>query len=341
MTLKTTKNAVFIIAEAGVNHNGSIEMAKKLIDAAVLAGADAVKFQTFKTEELVTETAEQASYQTENTGVKESQFAMLKRLELSESDHDFLFAYCQQQGIEFMSTAFDSSSIYLLHQLGMQRWKIPSGELLSIPYLRMIAAFNQYTILSTGMGCLDEVRLAVDTLLGAGLDKSKLIILHANTAYPTPYEDVNLRAMQTLANEFKVAVGLSDHSLGIEVPIAAVALGAQVIEKHFTLDKTLSGPDHKASLEPEELKSMVSAIRHIELALGSEDKKPSNSEKGNISVARKRIVAKVVIRQGDVFSEQNLTLKRSDKGLEAKFWDKVMGKVASTTYQPGIGIDIE
>ncbi|MEA3405464.1 MAG: N-acetylneuraminate synthase family protein, partial [Pseudomonadota bacterium] len=235
--------AVFIIAEAGVNHNGSLEVAKQLVDAAVDAGANAVKFQTFKADALVTQDAQQADYQTENTGVKESQYAMLKRLELAESDHLELVAYCQKKQIEFMSTAFDDESIELLHRLGMQRWKIPSGELLSIPYLRQIAKFNQQTILSTGMGNLEEVALAIQTLLSAGLSKQNLTILHANTAYPTPYADVNLRAMQTLSDEFKVSTGLSDHSLGIEVPIAAVALGAVVIEKHFTLDKTLPGPD--------------------------------------------------------------------------------------------------
>ncbi|MBD3756101.1 MAG: N-acetylneuraminate synthase, partial [Gammaproteobacteria bacterium] len=282
--------SVFVIAEAGVNHNGSLDAAKQLVNAAVEAGADAVKFQTFKTENLVTANAEQAAYQTANTGIKESQFAMLKRLELSERDHLELVAYCRQKNIEFMSTPFDDDSIHLLHQLGMLRWKIPSGELLSIPYLRKIAAFNQPTILSTGMGNLEEVALAIETLLTAGLSKSNLTVLHANTAYPTPYEDVNLRAMLTLAETFEVAVGLSDHSLGIEVPIAAVALGATVIEKHFTLDKTLPGPDHKASLEPHELKAMVTAIRHIELALGSGEKTASNSEKQNKAVARKRIV---------------------------------------------------
>ncbi|MBE0471685.1 MAG: N-acetylneuraminate synthase, partial [Methyloprofundus sp.] len=308
-----------------VNHNGSIQMAKQLIDVAVEAGADAVKFQTFITEELVTETAEQAAYQTANTGVKESQFAMLKRLELSKADHLELLDYCRQREIEFMSTAFDLPSVGFLHRLSVQRWKIPSGELLSIPYLRKIAAYNQPTILSTGMGKLDEVRLAVDTLLKAGLALDNLTVLHANTAYPTPYQDVNLRAMQTLANELGVAVGLSDHSLGIEVPIAAVALGAQVIEKHFTLDNNLPGPDHKASLEPAELKSMVQAIRHIEQALGSGDKQPSASEYGNLAVVRKRIVAAVDIRAGTVLNEENLTIKRADSGLEAKHWDSVIG----------------
>ncbi|MDG6773362.1 N-acetylneuraminate synthase [Thiomicrorhabdus sp. ZW0627] len=331
--------SVFIIAEAGVNHNGSFEMAKQLVDAAVDAGADAVKFQTFKTENLVTETAEQADYQTENTGVKESQFAMLKRLELSEQAHLELFDYCREKGIEFMSTAFDDDSIDFLHELGMKRWKIPSGELLSIPYLRKIAAFDQTTILSTGMGNLDEVGLAIKTLIQAGLSKSNLTVLHANTAYPTPYEDVNLRAMQTLAERFEVSAGLSDHSLGIEVPIAAVALGANVIEKHFTLDKSLPGPDHKASLEPQELKAMVQGIRHIEVALGTGEKIASSSEQANKSVARKRIVASCRIAEGEIFSESNLTLKRSDQGCFAQQWDDLIGQPARKDYEPGEGID--
>jgi len=330
--------SVFIIAEAGVNHNGSLELAKQLVDAAVQAGADAVKFQTFKAANLVTQEAEQASYQTENTGVKESQFAMLKRLELDEKAHLELVAYCKQNQIEFMSTAFDDESIQLLHDLGMQRWKIPSGELLSIPYLRKIAAFNQATILSTGMGNLDEVALAIQTLLEAGLEKTNLTVLHANTAYPTPYVDVNLRAMQTLAYEFQVSAGLSDHSLGIEVPIAAVALGASVIEKHFTLDKMLPGPDHKASLEPAELKAMVQAIRHIEVALGSGEKVASASESANKSVARKRIVALKTISKGQAFTEQNVTLKRSASGLFAERWDSVLGQIATQDFAVGEGV---
>ncbi|WP_028486241.1 N-acetylneuraminate synthase [Thiomicrorhabdus chilensis] len=329
----------FIIAEAGVNHNGSLERAKRLVDAALAAGADAVKFQTFKTEKLVTQDAEQAGYQVENTGVKESQFDMLKRLELSEADHIELFDYCQQIGIEFMSTPFDDDSIDFLHQLGMKRWKIPSGELLSIPYLRKIAAFNQTTILSTGMGDLQEVGLAIETLEQAGLCKSNLTVLHANTAYPTPYEDVNLRAMQTLANHFGVSAGLSDHSLGIEVPIAAVALGATLIEKHFTLDNTLPGPDHKASLEPEPLKQMVQSIRHVELALGSGEKTASSSEQGNKAVARKRIVAAKAITKGQILTEQDLTLKRSDSGCFAQQWDDLIGSKAKRDYASGEGID--
>lgn len=331
--------SVFIIAEAGVNHNGCLETAKALIDAAVAAGADAVKFQTFKASALVTPTAKQADYQTENTGREESQYEMLKRLELNEAAHLELVEYCQKSHIEFMSTAFDDDSIALLAGLGMQRWKIPSGELLSIPYLRKIAKFNQETILSTGMGDLAEVELAINTLLQAGLEKNKLTVLHANTAYPTPYKDVNLKAMQTLKNEFAVKIGLSDHSLGIEVPTAAVALGATVIEKHFTLDKNMPGPDHKASLEPQELKAMVTAIRHIEMALGSARKTASKSEQKNISVARKRIVAATFIKQGEVLSEQALTLKRAESGRFAKDWDAVLGLEASRDYQAGESIN--
>lgn len=336
-----SQKATFIIAEAGVNHNGSMELAKQLIDAAVEAGADAVKFQTFVTEELVTETAEQANYQTENTGIKETQFAMLKRLELSKADHLELLDYCRQVDIEFMSTAFDLSSVGFLHRLGVQRWKIPSGELLSIPYLRKIASFNQPTILSTGMGNLDEVCLAVKTLLDAGLLKANLTVLHANTAYPTPYQDVNLRAMHTLADELQVAVGLSDHSLGIAVPIAAVAMGASVIEKHFTLDKTLAGPDHKASLEPAELKAMVQAIRQIEIALGDGKKQASASESDNIQIARKRMVASQTIRQGDLFNAENVSLKRHSEGLGAESWDAVIGQQAARDYNVGEGIILE
>ncbi|HEY9017176.1 N-acetylneuraminate synthase [Thiomicrospira sp.] len=341
MQKATTNLPVFIIAEAGVNHNGSLDMAKKLVDVAVKAGADAVKFQTFITEELVTENAEQASYQTQNTGVKETQFAMLKRLELSKADHLELLDYCRQKGIEFMSTAFDLSSVGFLHRLGVRRWKIPSGELLSTPYLRKIAAFNQPTILSTGMGNLEEVRLAVDTLVKAGLALENLTVLHANTAYPTPYEDMNLRAMKTLADELNVPVGLSDHSLGIEVAIAAVAMGASVIEKHITLDKSLPGPDQQASIEPLELMAMVRSIRHVEQALGSGEKKPTSSEVVNISVARKSIVAKASIEAGEKFTTENLTLKRSEKGVSASYWDQLIGQASPRRFEEGEGVDVE
>jgi len=331
-------NQTFVIAEAGVNHNGELRQAIKLVDIAVAAGADAVKFQTFKAENLVTETAQQADYQAENTSTEQSQYQLLKQLELSEMNHRMVFNYCQQEGIEFMSTPFDSESIEFLHQLGMRRWKIPSGELLSIPFLQQIAHLNQPTYLSTGMATLEEVGLAVETLLQAGLSRENLTLLHANTAYPTPYKDVNLRAMLTLQQQFNLPVGLSDHSLGIEVPIAAVAMGAKVIEKHFTLDRHLPGPDHKASLEADELQQMVQSIRHIELALGNGNKQPTESEKANIAVARKRIVASQPIAEGEILTEKNLTLKRSDTGFYADVWCEVLGKPAPQSFQTGEGV---
>lgn len=331
-------NQTFVIAEAGVNHNGELRQAIKLVDIAVAAGADAVKFQTFKAESLVTKTAQQADYQIENTGTEQSQYLLLKQLELSEVNHRMVFNYCQQEGIEFMSTPFDSESIEFLHQLGMHRWKIPSGELLSIPYLQQIAHLNQPTYLSTGMAMLEEVGLAVETLLQAGLSRENLTLLHANTAYPTPYKDVNLRAMLTLQQQFNLPIGLSDHSLGIEVPIAAVAMGAKVIEKHFTLDRHLPGPDHKASLEADELQQMVQSIRHIEQALGSGKKQPTESEKVNIAVARKRIVARQSIAEGETLTEENLTLKRSDTGFYADVWCEVLGKPAPQSFQAGEGV---
>uniref|UniRef100_Q31FM3 N-acetylneuraminate synthase n=1 Tax=Hydrogenovibrio crunogenus (strain DSM 25203 / XCL-2) TaxID=317025 RepID=Q31FM3_HYDCU len=331
--------SVFVIAEAGVNHNGDLQSALRLIDAAVEAGADAVKFQTFQAHALVSKSAKQADYQTQNTGKQQSQYELLKSLELSEKDHRVIIQHCLNSEIEFMSTAFDDESIRLLHQLGMARWKIPSGELLSVPYLRKIAAYNQPTILSTGMGNLEEVQFSVNTLLKAGLEASNLTVLHANTAYPTPYEDVNLNAMQTLENALNLPVGLSDHSLGIEVPIAAVAMGATMIEKHFTLDKNLPGPDHKASLNPSELKSMVNAIRHVEQALGHGEKTVSASESMNIAVARKRIVAACPIAKNTVFSEENITLKRSDSGVFATEWDQVIGQKSTRDYQEDEGIE--
>jgi len=329
---------VFIIAEAGVNHNGDITQAISLIDAAVESGADAVKFQTFSADTLVSKTLQQASYQTENTGKNQSQYALLKKLELSKNDHETLIEHCESKNIEFMSTPFDNKSIDLLAGLKVKRWKIPSGELLSIPYLRKIAQLNQSTILSTGMGSLDEVSIAVKTLLNAGLEKHKLTILHANTAYPTPFEDVNLKAMLTLKETFNTHVGLSDHSLGIEVPIAAVALGASIIEKHFTLDKNLAGPDHKASLDPFELTAMVSAIRHIEQAMGNEKKYASASEIDNKLLVRKRIVASKNIEKGQCLTEQNVTLKRAKKGEQAVNWDRVIGTKAIQSFVEDEGI---
>jgi N-acetylneuraminate synthase/N,N'-diacetyllegionaminate synthase len=328
----------FIIAEAGVNHNGDIEQALALIDVAVQAGAGAVKFQTFQAKNLVSKTLQQAEYQTKNTGKQQSQYQLLKSLELTEPEHKILIKHCQANNIEFMSTPFDDQSISLLSRLKMQKWKIPSGELLSIPYLRKIARLNKTTILSTGMGDLDEIEIALTTLLKAGLDKNKLTILHANTAYPTPYKDVNITAMLRIKKKFKVNVGLSDHSLGIEIPIAAVALGATLIEKHFTLDRDLPGPDHKASLEPQELQQMVNSIRNVELAMGSGKKLVSNSEKINKSIARKKIVAKKIINLGQTLTADNLTLKRSEKGEPAVNWDKVIGKKAIKYFVVDEGI---
>ncbi|PIP98575.1 MAG: N-acetylneuraminate synthase [Shewanella sp. CG18_big_fil_WC_8_21_14_2_50_42_11] len=325
--------SVFIIAEVGVNHNGSLELAKQLVDVAKDCGADAVKFQTFKAATLVTKAAKQADYQTTNTGKQESQFDMLKRLELSEEDHQELVVHCQQQQIEFMSTPFDLQSIQFLNGLGVERFKIPSGEITNYPYLKMVGAYNKEIVLSTGMATLSDIEAALNLLIDSGTDKDKITILHATTDYPTQMQDVNLTAMQTIAQAFKVKVGYSDHTPGIEVPTAAVALGASIIEKHFTLDKNLPGPDHKASLEPDELKAMVKAIRNIEVALGDGIKRPSVSEQKNMQVARKSLIALTDIKKGDVFSEQNLTVKRPGLGISPMRWNEIIGKVAQKDYQ--------
>lgn len=324
---------VFIIAEAGVNHNGSLALAKQLVDVAAHCGADAVKFQTFKAENLVTKTAKQAEYQTANTGKQESQFDMLKRLELSEADHHELVAHCRKNQIEFMSTPFDLQSIHFLNQLGVERFKIPSGEITNYPYLKMVGAYNKEIVLSTGMATLSDIEAALNLLMDSGTDKHKITILHATTDYPTQMQDVNLTAMQTIAQAFKVKVGYSDHTPGIEVPTAAVALGATIIEKHFTLDKNLPGPDHKASLDPDELKAMVKAIRNIEIALGDGIKRPSASEQKNRQVARKSLVALTDIKKGETFSEQNLTVKRPGLGISPMRWNEVIGQVAQKDYQ--------
>ena len=325
--------SVFIIAEAGVNHNGSVELAKQLIDVAVDAGADAVKFQTFKSEHLVAKGAKKAAYQQESTDALESQFEMIKRLELDVATHHILMEHAQSKGIMFLSTPFDLESIDLLHDLGLEIFKIPSGEITNLPYLRKIGSLGKSVILSTGMANLGEVEEALDVLMKAGTPRKKITVLHANTMYPTPMRDVNLRAMVTLGKSFDVAYGYSDHTLGIEVDIAAVALGAVVIEKHFTLDKTMQGPDHQASLEPHELKAMVQSIRNIEEALGSCIKQPSPSELPNKEVARKSIVAAKEIRQGERLSEENLTVKRPATGLSPMRWDEVMGQVATRDYK--------
>ena len=328
-------NHVLIIAEAGVNHNGSIDVAKQLIDKAAEAGADIIKFQTFKSEKLVSKSARQAEYQKRNIGSKadDSQLNMLKKLELSQEDHEELMQYCQQKGIKFFSTAFDMDSIDYLHFLHMGLWKIPSGEITNFPYIRKIAQYDEPVILSTGMCEMDDICAAMNVLIKFGVKREQITILHCNTEYPTPFEDVNLKAMIALKDEFKVEVGYSDHTKGIEVPIAAVALGATVIEKHFTLDRNMEGPDHKASLEPDELKAMVSAIRNIEKAVGGDGiKHVSESERKNIAIARKSIVAACDIKAGEIFTEQNLTVKRPGNGISPMRWEEVLGQTASRDF---------
>ncbi len=325
--------SVFIIAEAGVNHNGSTDFAYKLIDVAVEAGADAVKFQTFKAENLVSKTAQKAEYQKQITDASETQFDMIKKLELDVDTHKSLIKYCHKKDIMFLSTPFDHDSIDLLNELGLGIFKIPSGEITNLPYLRHIGALGKQIILSTGMSTLEEVGDALTVLVKAGSKKENITVLHANTMYPTPMEDVNLNVMKTIQKEFGVSVGYSDHTLGIEVDIAAVAMGASIIEKHFTLDKTMDGPDHKASLEPEELKTMVVAIRNIEKALGGCEKKPSPSESINIDIVRKSIVASSSIPEGEILSEKNITIKRPGNGISPMAWDKIIGTVATKDYQ--------
>ncbi len=327
-------NHTIIIAEAGVNHNGSLEMAKQLVDKAVEAGVDYIKFQTFKASKLVTKSAKQAEYQQKNIGKEgDSQYQMLKKLELSPEDHEVLIAYCKERGIKFFSTAFDFDSIEYLHSLNLGLWKVPSGEVTNYPFLKRIAAYNEKTVLSTGMCDMQDVRNAVEALYKNGLSKENLILLHCNTEYPTPFEDVNLKAMDALKKEFGVEIGYSDHTKGIEVPIAAVALGTTVIEKHFTLDRALPGPDHKASLEPDELKAMVSAIRNIEKAVGGDGTKHvSESERKNIAIARKSIVAACDIKAGEIFTEENLTVKRPGSGISPMRWEEVLGQKAKKDF---------
>ncbi len=326
-------NKVFIIAEAGVNHNGKKELAKKLIDVASEAGADAVKFQTFKTENLVSKNAQKAEYQKQTTNKEESQFEMIKKLELDVDTHKELISYAQEKNIMFLSTPFDHDSIELLDNLGLEIFKIPSGEITNLPYLRQIGKLNKKVILSTGMADIGEIEDALDILISYGTKKENIIVLHANTEYPTPMEDVNLKAMVTIGNTFDIKFGYSDHTLGIEVPTAAVAMGAYCIEKHFTLDKTMEGPDHKASLEPDELKAMVKAIRNIEKALGSSLKKPSKSEAKNKEIVRKSIVAKIEIKVGEVFTEDKLAIKRPGNGISPMYWDEIIGTFAQKDYK--------
>lgn len=327
---------VFIIAEAGVNHNGSLEMAKEMVDVAAKAGVDAVKFQTFKAERLVDKDSPKADYQKASGDPSESQFAMIKKLELDEHAHQELFSHCKKQNVKFLSTPFDLESIDLLDQLGLQVFKIPSGEITNGPYLQKIAGLGKPVILSTGMASLGEVEDAISVLNTAGLDKENLTILHANTEYPTPYQDVNLKAMVTMGNAFGLNYGYSDHTLGIEVDIAAVAMGACCIEKHFTLDRGLEGPDHKASLEPEELSAMVRSIRNIEMALGDGVKRASPSEVKNIHVARKYLVTNGVVKKGETFTSENLSSKRiGRKGISPMRWEEIIGQVAQRDYATG------
>lgn len=329
---------VFIIAEAGVNHNGNLEIAKKLVDAAALAGANAVKFQTFKTENLVCKDAKKAEYQMETTNQSESQFDMLKKLELTQEMHEQLIDYCKQKKILFLSTPFDTDSLNYLMRCGIEIIKIPSGEITNYPFLREIGKTGKKVILSSGMSTLEEVRNAVQVLKDNG--SKEITVLHCNTEYPTPYADVNLKAMLTIWSELGIPVGYSDHTQGIEVPIAAVALGATVIEKHFTLDKNMDGPDHRASLEPDELQAMVMAIRNIELALGNGKKEPSESEKKNINIVRKSIVAKCDIKAGDLFTEKNLITKRPGIGISPMCWNEVINQKALKNYKEDELIEI-
>jgi N-acetylneuraminate synthase len=336
-------NKVIIIAEAGVNHNGDIELAKNLIDAAVEAGVDYVKFQTFKSENLVSKEAKKADYQIENTqNASENQLQMLKKLELTHAQHAELISYCKQKHISFFSTAFDLDSLNYLKELGLKMVKIPSGEITNLPYLRRAASLFKEVILSTGMSTMDEIADALDVFLQAGISKNNITILHCNTEYPTPMRDVNLMAMLAIQKRFGVKIGYSDHTLGIEVPIAAVALGAQMIEKHFTLDRSLPGPDQLASLEPEELKAMVKAIRNIELAIsGTGIKAPSESEMKNMAIARKSIIAKTLIQKGEQFTEFNITTKRPGNGISAMRWDEVIGKTALLDFDEDDLISLE
>lgn len=321
-----------IIAEAGVNHNGNMVLARQLIDVAAEAQADLVKFQTFKADRLVTAIAKKAEYQSKTTDVDESQYAMICGLELTCEMHESLIVHCNLRQIQFFSTGFDIESIDLLVSLGLDRFKIPSGEITNLPYLRHIGQYRKPVIISTGMSNLGEIEKALNVLEQAGTPHELITVLHCNTEYPTPMVDVNLRAMLTIRDAFDVAVGYSDHTAGIEVAIAAVALGATVIEKHFTIDRNLPGPDHKASLEPNELKAMVKAIRNIELALGDGIKRPSFSELKNKEVARKSLVASCEIKVGEIFSENNLSAKRPGAGLSPMFWDEIIGRKASRHY---------
>ncbi len=325
--------SVFIIAEAGVNHNGNMDLALQMVEIASKAGANAIKFQTFRAETLVTRTASKANYQKKTSNADESQFDMLKRLELDLDSHKKLMAHCRERQIDFLSTPFDLTTIDLLSGIGLTTWKIPSGDITNLPYLKKIGALKQQVILSTGMADLGEIEDALNILENAGTPRKNITVLHCNTEYPTPMQDVNLRAMLTIQRAFPgIQVGYSDHTIGIEVPIAAVAMGAAVIEKHFTSDRGLPGPDHKASLEPAELRAMVEGIRNIEMALGNGIKRNSPSEAANLEVARKSIVAARPITAGETFTEENLTVKRPGSGISPMRWYEMLGKKSHRTY---------
>ena len=327
-------NKTVIIAEAGVNHSGDIEMAKKLIDVASNAGVDYVKFQTFKANKIVTKNAKRANYQNINTKNLDSQYEMLKKLELDEDTHHSLIKYCNEKSVKFLSTAFDLDSLEFLYNIGIRLAKVPSGEITNYPYLKKVAQLFPEVILSTGMSTMDEINKAVGVLLKFGINKDSLTILHCNTEYPTPMSDVNLMGMLHIQTELGVKVGYSDHTLGIEVPIAAVALGAIVIEKHFTIDRNLPGPDHKASLEPNELKLMVKSIRNIEKAIsGSKIKEPSKSELKNKQIIRKSIVAIKPIIKGEIFNNKNIGIKRPGTGISPMNWESIIGQVAEKNFQ--------
>ena len=334
------RDKVFIIAEAGVNHNGNVEIAKKLIDIAIGVGANAVKFQTFKAEKVISKFAQKAEYQYKITDKNETQLEMVKRLELDVDAHKELIHYCKKKGLMFLSTPFDIESIGLLNELEVEILKIPSGEITNLPYLRKIGSLNRNIIISTGMADLEEIGKALDILLESGTSKDNITVLHCNSEYPTPFEDVNLTAMLTIRDTFRVNIGYSDHTPGIEVPIAAVALGATVIEKHFTLNKDMDGPDHKASLGPDELKSMVTAIRNIEKSLGDGIKRPSPSELKNRPLVRKSIIAGMDIKEGDMLTENNITVKRLGIGINPMEWDNVIGRKAIHDFKEDELIEI-
>lgn len=342
MAVVLVKSKIYIIAEAGVNHNGKLDLALQLVEEAAKAGADAVKFQTFKAEKLVSIHAPKAEYQKKSGVQGENQLEMLKKLELGPAEHKAAMTRCRELGIEFLSTPFDPESMKMLRGLGISTFKIGSGEITNLPYLRAIAAYNMPTILSTGMSTLAEVKASVKALTDAGLSPDKLTLLHCNTQYPTPDHDVNLKAMLTLSEHFPAidGVGYSDHSEGLEACFAAAALGATVLEKHFTLSRNLPGPDHQSSLEPDELRQLVAGVRRIEAMLGSGLKEPSESERPNLIPARKSIVAARKISKGELFSEENITPKRPGSGISPMRWDEVMGKPAKRDFEPDELIDI-